>query len=864
MRILFYVEPFLIRNNPTYFYDFVCLNFYKLMLDKNLQHDLRLFANLETLNLLKTKIPNADTRFFIYPSYKYRFLTKKYNIPWQKDGINTWIQLMKGEGEVSQDYTILLEDIWSNFPFDVIIHWGENGVITKFCDRYQITHIGMELGCCRAPFFDSVIMDVFGTNGAAIIPKLDMEQIKYIVSDNYMSKDEALFKYSNLEVSAYKKQFDLLPNCILSNLDVNKNIAYIPLQLFDDANLLYFSNYTTIKDVVADIVPKLVENNYQVIIKYHPMASKRKGSTIANSIASFFLEQYKQNVIILDESLNIDNSILFSISDLIITVNSSTGFEALYFDKILVVLGDAVYKPKNLFPKLDDVLENNFDKKKYFYNIGILRRFILGGYLTPYSILKTHKIFFQDVNVLYSLNTEYKHNAFEIALNYYKYKISSKCIYDSIFLDGLYNIEKRITTASLLLKSTKNNTENNTVEVNKNIFLKKVIFNLFEKFDQPTLPNFSKILRSIFNSEEALKTFILNENILDLDYYLRTYSDVKESNINPLEHYIRYGINENRYPRNGLLFSGKNDLLNNLLNISNEILNEQFFDDLDKNKEYYKNQLNRIYSNLQNSNNKNLVIVLHLFYKDVVDEILEYLNNIPIEFDIIVSVPNYGNKDIIKKVINKYPKSQILITHSKNSGRDIEPFIKIFPIIWSLKYKYVLKLHTKRGLFEYGDLWRKEILSSLLGNKERVIEIINQFDVNNNLNMVGTKPCYLSLKNFPYSDEGNLAKNLLKNPIGDGFFAGSMFWCRLSCLEPILSLFLRNFVGDNLANDGNILHLIERLFGQCATTINNGEIALVSPDLSEPISYECITNQESIHNYFTKKVEEFLSSKYEV
>lgn len=889
MKVLFYVEPFVIRNNPSYFYGYVCENFYGLAKDKLLQKsfDTRLFVNLETFDNLKTKKKlDADAnKNIIIPSDKYKFLTKKYSLCWENDGINTWIQLMKGEGEVSQDYMSLLSSIWNEFPFDVIIHWGENGAITKFCNEYSITHIGMELGCCRKPFFDSIIMDLFGTNGNAIIPQLDINQIKEIVSDNYMSKNEALFLYSDLDVSGYKNQFDLLPNSLLSNLDFSKKIAYIPLQLHDDANLLNFSKYNTIKDVVMDVVPKLIKHNYQVIIKYHPASSKRAGSVNANKLSSFFLEKYRKDVILLDINTpsNIDNSQLFSISDLVITVNSSTGFEALYFDKVLVVLGDAVYKPKNLFPNLDEVLENKFDKKAYLHNIGILRRFVLEGYLEYEFTIRNHKIFFERIKVLDNLNRQCKKDAFEIASNYYKYKsMLNKSLHNSIFLDGENIIDKRnIRANSLLDKQNQINQKYSENSSDDNI-IKQVVVNLFNKFNQPTQEVFRNYLYRIFTSKKYLQDLIVSENILDANFYLKEYPDVKESNLPPQIHYIEFGINENRKPRNNLSFCSINDILNRLLVASDDLFinnssdqNDQKIvtDNSNRKEEFCKKQLREIYTNLQKlkNENKKLVVVLHLFYKDIVDEILEYLNNIPFEFDVIASVPNYGNKEIIQKVISKYPNSQILITHKQNSGRDIEPFIKILPVISSLDYKYVLKLQTKKGYFnkekglliDHGNEWRREILQSLVGSCERVKSIFSEFEDNDNLNMVGTKMYYFSLKTFPYSDDGILAKDLLKNPVGEGFFAGTMFWSRVSCLKPLESLFFKNFIGNNLNNDNNTCHIIERLFGQCASTINNGQIAVVTPDLSSNlVSYNCIPNEESIHRYLTLKVNEYLSTKY--
>lgn len=89
----------------------------------------------------------------------------------------------------------------------------------------------------------------------------------------------------------------------------------------------------------------------------------------------------------------IPNAYLISISDVVVTVNSSVGFESLYFDKPVVVLGEAVYKPKNLFPSIDEFLSDGFDLDSYLQNIGVLRRIMLGGYLQPASIFNSPLLF---------------------------------------------------------------------------------------------------------------------------------------------------------------------------------------------------------------------------------------------------------------------------------------------------------------------------------------------------------------------------------------------------------------------------------------------------------------------------------------
>lgn len=72
-----------------------------------------------------------------------------YKQPWHTKGIKNWVDLIKGNGDISQASFQVLKRIWLNFPFELIIHWGENGAVTHFTEQYQVDRIAMELGCTR-------------------------------------------------------------------------------------------------------------------------------------------------------------------------------------------------------------------------------------------------------------------------------------------------------------------------------------------------------------------------------------------------------------------------------------------------------------------------------------------------------------------------------------------------------------------------------------------------------------------------------------------------------------------------------------------------------------------------------------------
>ncbi|MGO4435248.1 hypothetical protein AB4Y88_18745, partial [Paenarthrobacter sp. RAF9] len=213
-------------------------------------------------------------------------------------------------------------------------HWGENGAVTRFVEERPVTRIAMELGCTRAPFLQSVVMDPFGTNGNAIVPRLSVEDLRGIVGDNPMTAAETLYGYSaNIEALPYEQQFLPLeggdwPARVLGTA---RKIAFLPLQLHDDANLLRFSKYETVEDVVLDVVPKLAAAGYLTVIKTHPGAKIRQQSNLAFSLARAALRPWADDVVWLDATkAEYKNAQLVALADLVVTVNSSVGFESLY------------------------------------------------------------------------------------------------------------------------------------------------------------------------------------------------------------------------------------------------------------------------------------------------------------------------------------------------------------------------------------------------------------------------------------------------------------------------------------------------------------------------------------------------------
>ena len=112
---------------------------------------------------------------------------------------------------------------------------------------------------------------------------------------------------------------------------------------------------------------------------------------------------------------------------------------------------------------------------------------------------------------------------------------------------------------------------------------------------------------------------------------------------------------------------------------------------------------------------KNIAIIVHVFYVDVWKEILEYLEQLDMDYDLYVTVPEGIAESDIADMFRDHPDMHIYMT--ENRGRDVLPFLQVMNIIGTEKYAYICKLHTKKtNDSALGNVWRKLLYFDLLGS----------------------------------------------------------------------------------------------------------------------------------------------------
>jgi lipopolysaccharide biosynthesis protein len=340
---------------------------------------------------------------------------------------------------------------------------------------------------------------------------------------------------------------------------------------------------------------------------------------------------------------------------------------------------------------------------------------------------------------------------------------------------------------------------------------------------------------------------IMSSGLFDATYYLAANPDVAKSGSDPLSHFLLFGWREARDPSPHFSVSGylaryedvraadANPLVHYLLNgqqegrhavsVSNEKLmappssfqdRDAWLIDIFQIVPYYINpyvQFELPVSKIR------LAVHIHVYYDDLIPDCINYLCNIPVSYDLFVSVPK--GRDI-ESVSNRLKESltevkEIFVEEVPNRGRDIAPLIVQFGHRL-LTYDAIAHFHTKKSPHNEGlKNWFNDLMKSLCGSRSGVMQI---------LDLLARDAKVIYSVGHPILDSGwnnnhRIASRILSDIGMDDFTQsphiefpqGSMFWARTSSISSFLTLSLSydDFPEEPIASDGTIAHALERL-----------------------------------------------------
>lgn len=210
-----------------------------------------------------------------------------------------------------------------------------------------------------------------------------------------------------------------------------------------------------------------------------------------------------------------------------------------------------------------------------------------------------------------------------------------------------------------------------------------------------------------------------------------------------------------------------------------------------------------------------VAIVAHVYYLDLIDEILECRSMLPGSVPLHVTVP-FDRLEEAERLLGKVPA--VTIHPCENRGRDIAPFVMLLQGGALDGFDAVLKLHTKRSphLLD-GEVRRKLLFAMLSGEQYAATRTVAMFE-EPTTGIVGWEASYRTAPPYWMANEARVREiagrmNATKS-VRLGFFEGSMFWFRPSALAALrdLALSMDDFECESGQVDGTLHHTLERCF----------------------------------------------------
>lgn len=227
---------------------------------------------------------------------------------------------------------------------------------------------------------------------------------------------------------------------------------------------------------------------------------------------------------------------------------------------------------------------------------------------------------------------------------------------------------------------------------------------------------------------------------------------------------------------------------------------------------------------------------LHVYYADMLPDILRRLGLNQIRPDLFVSVPDAQVAADIEDVLKTYAGLVVDAQVVPNRGRDIGPFLTAFGPELVNDYDIVGHLHTKKTVDvkdeAVGRNWHTFLVENLIGGQSCMADtIVGRMAADPSIGMV-----------FPDDPNvigwsGNLAiAKVIGQRLGVDdypehflFPIGTMFWARIEAIRPLFDLHLawEDYPPEPIAYDGTMLHALERLF-PFVVVAQGGRLALTN------------------------------------
>ena len=217
-----------------------------------------------------------------------------------------------------------------------------------------------------------------------------------------------------------------------------------------------------------------------------------------------------------------------------------------------------------------------------------------------------------------------------------------------------------------------------------------------------------------------------------------------------------------------------------------------------------------------------VAVVAHVFYDDLWEELESHIKNIPINYDLYLTMIEGYECQAAKSTTDK-------IFVLPNKGFDVGPFIYAIKNIDLSQYDLVCKVHTKKAHANkdvfFGTQQRSQLLTGVLDTTTKVTNTM-YYLLNSDAGLAGSRHKFIfGSSDITFQYNGNLFEklssefNITLKYKDICYIGGTMFWVKSDILQALkdgpldFNMFESTGWPHAIASDGQLAHAVERFFG---------------------------------------------------
>lgn len=337
----------------------------------------------------------------------------------------------------------------------------------------------------------------------------------------------------------------------------------------------------------------------------------------------------------------------------------------------------------------------------------------------------------------------------------------------------------------------------------------------------------------------AARRRVAQSGLFDARWYREQYPDVAASRVDPLTHFLttgwregrhpgpKFDINYYRYAHPDVAKTGANPLTHYVLYGRAEGRSAREIGEWRRPTEGFGTPRETVAYGAAAAQPYagSLAVMVHAFYPDVFELILQRLKLLPAGFSLYVSTPSEEKRQAVLAALaasGLSVRADVRVT--QNRGRNFGPMLAEFADALA-QHDLMLHLHTKKSLHNASGeqtAWREDIYDSLLG-PDTAAGVLSLFAGRPETGLVypSTFKHMAYWANHWLQNVGHAGPLFARLGIGDyptdGYIdypVGGMFWARIEAIRPLLTagFTYEDFPPEAGQTDGTLAHAIERSF----------------------------------------------------